>query len=712
MSMHINELLNIADHAERDRLLRRGFAPYSEVITVDGAELPSLIVLGNLTIKKELSKDLCDEHQARQLLLDEHYLEHCTNAVRWLHTHNLKYPDSRVSGQRLIIESPALIPGVVSSAGIPMQMGWANNSADINFAKLFCSAFQHGGKITNLAQQLCSSSAPWCDALQQLGLSLSAIETLCQTLITSLPKVDIPDEVSPYSKQVRFPYQGHYCSITPIVSHAAMAKLQSVIHETRCPHTTISHDHPAALGSLVGSVGGKVAVLDYPPPVSFSKERQFSGARLQRLHDGRSLFDNSILYDHVMLDALDHLASQPGTTRKQQRERRLSALRYLRRQLAVWLGPLIEWRDDLEQTGFDVKKLPLDSLEGRLLTQPRALLPELTLELASRFHLTLQHHPVGRRYAFHPELLVPIKSQLLWLLKKLVQPEVEGTNSTPDSFCYLHLSGLRVYDAMAMANPYLCGIPSLSALAGFCHDYERRLTKLLKRPVNFTSVAWYLRDYSKVEGKRLPEPNLPDKAKEISAIRRPGLIDSRYCDVGMDLVIEVQIPAEGSMLLPDEMELLRAAFPARFAGGCLHPPSLYEGKQWCTVYSNPGELFTALSRLPRYGCWVYPFDSNICSLEELVEKLSQDRRLRPVSSGYVLLEEPRQRAGCLEQYHAYAESVIGMALCVNPVEMRMAGKNQFYTKGFWRLTQQNRAILMRGSTNMGQTHGTLQTPKL
>lgn len=158
-----------------------------------------------------------------------------------------------------------------------------------------------------------------------------------------------------------------------------------------------------------------------------------------------------------------------------------------------------------------------------MLTQPRALLPELTLELASRFHLTLQHHPVGRRYAFHPELLVPIKSQLLWLLKKLVQPEVEGTNSTPDSFCYLHLSGLRVYDAMAMANPYLCGIPSLSALAGFCHDYERRLTKLLKRPVNFTSVAWYLRDYSKVEGKRLPEPNLPDKAKEISMIRATWL---------------------------------------------------------------------------------------------------------------------------------------------------------------------------------------------
>lgn len=50
-----------------------------------------------------------------------------------------------------------------------------------------------------------------------------------------------------------------------------------------------------------------------------------------------------------MLDALDHLVSQLGTTRKQQRERRLSALRYLRRQLAVWLGPLIEWRDDLEQ---------------------------------------------------------------------------------------------------------------------------------------------------------------------------------------------------------------------------------------------------------------------------------------------------------------------------------------------------------------------------
>lgn len=177
----------------------------------------------------------------------------------------------------------------------------------------------------------------------------------------------------------------------------------------------------------------------------------------------------------------------------------------------------------------------------------------------------------------------------------------------------------------------------------------------------------------------------------------------------MDLVIEVQIPAaEGSMLLPDEMELLRAAFPARFAGGCLHPPSLYEGKQWCNVYSNPGELFTALSRLPRYGCWVYPFDSNICSLK------SSSKSCHKIASGFirVCVAGRAPATGCLEQYHAYAESVIGMALCVNPVEMRMAGKNQFYTKGFWRLTQQNRAILMRGSTNMGQTHGTLQTPKL
>lgn len=69
--MHIEELLDIEDHGERDRQLRRYLAPYSAEIGVDGAEKMALVVLLNLTLKRDRVESLCDEGLARQLLSDE-----------------------------------------------------------------------------------------------------------------------------------------------------------------------------------------------------------------------------------------------------------------------------------------------------------------------------------------------------------------------------------------------------------------------------------------------------------------------------------------------------------------------------------------------------------------------------------------------------------------------------------------------------------------
>lgn len=151
MMIHIQELLNIADHVERDKQLRRYFAPHSADLDVDGAERGTLIVLLNLTLKRDQADDLCDELLARQLLVDENHISHCLHTVRWLHTHNLKYPDSRVRGQRLIVNAPPPIQGIITSAGLPMRLGWAHDSSDINLAKLFSTSFRYHGGTTNLA---------------------------------------------------------------------------------------------------------------------------------------------------------------------------------------------------------------------------------------------------------------------------------------------------------------------------------------------------------------------------------------------------------------------------------------------------------------------------------------------------------------------------------------------------------------------------------
>jgi len=536
MMMHLKELLGIVDHDERDRQLRRHFAPYSADMYVDGVERMALVVLLNLTLKRDRVENLCDESLARQLLGDEGHIANCLHAVRWLHTHNLKYPDARVSGQRLIMDAPSLFPGVITSAGLPMQMGWAHNSSDINLAKLLCTSFRYHGDTTNLALQLVARNMAWEQALIGLGLTQQQLDIWCQQLASHLESNILPTEVNPFSKQVRFPYRGHCCSVTPVVSHVLLAQLQNVIHEKRLHCTYIHHDHPASVGGLVGALGGKVAVLDYPPPVSPDKDRSFSQALSHRLADGKSLFDRTIFNDHVFIDALKNVISRPGLTRKQQRQLRLSALRYLRRQLTIWLGPIIEWRDEIENSGRgQLCELATGGLELELITHPQKMLSELMLQVAGRFHLELQNHPVGRRYAFHPELMAPIKSQILWLFRQLSDDEKKDEPHPPTSCYYLHLSGLTVYDASALANPYLCGIPSLSALAGFCHDYERRLVSLLKQPVHFTGMAWYLSRYSRVTGKHLSEPSKPEKATTISTIRRPGLLDGKYCDLGMDL---------------------------------------------------------------------------------------------------------------------------------------------------------------------------------
>lgn len=705
MRMQLVELLSISDQSARDKALRHAFAAFTPDIEVAGDELFALVVLLNLTLKRGQGAELDDEQQAKTLLLDQNHLDKCAKQARWLHSHNLKYPDSRVSHQPLVMPSPPQIPGVVTSAGLPMRLGWANNGGDINYAKLFCSSFLYHGITSNLALQLVAKVPvpAWIDAFRKLGLADSAIVELQGQLAKILAIMTVPSEVSYYSKQVRFWYQRDYCAITPVVSHGLMGQLQHLIYEKQIPHLTISHAHPASVGSLVGAVGGKVAVLDYPPPVRARKGQTFAQSRTTRINQGDSLFDRTILRDGVFIKALQHLIDPAGLTHRQRKRSQLSALRYLRRQLACWLAPLIEWRDEIQQTQCEMPSINPDSVEWQVLNCPLSALPSLVTRLAESCHLALQNCSATHRLAFHPRLLIPIKTQLRWLLNKLAIDN-KPAPSKPATCCYLHLSGLRVYDAIALANPYLCGIPSLSALAGFCHDYERRLTSLLKRSVHLTGVAWYLHDYHLQSAKNLPAPLLPISEKEFSAISRPGVIDGKYCDLGMDLVLALHVDDDHPAFSADELNRIQAAFPSRFAGGCLHPPSLYEGKPWCKIHADRGELFSTLSRLPRSGCWIYPHPSQVNQLEGLLDTLSTDHRLRPVSTGYVFLESPQIRIGSVEKHHVYAESAIGLALCINPIEMRLAGCNHWFKHGFWQLNVSNGAMLMTGVGNEERLH--------
>jgi len=463
MNMHINEVLSITPTMIRDKTLCRVLYQFGEPIEVAGAEQATLVVLLNLTCKRSDTKDLCDEEQARALLRDEIHLRRCLHTLGWLHTHNLKYPDARVSGQRLLVAPPELRQGVITSAGLPRTYGWANNSADINFARLFCSRFLYQGQLCSLALQMQTNPTCWLQAFGVLGLKQQQLVDLQQAVMTGIPAYDIPDAISQYSKQVRFPVGDDYLAITPVVSDALMSQVQTECQGGRLRHTLIRHPHSAAVGSLAAASGGYVQVMNYPPPIRNRSSMSFVQSRAYRMAEGGSLFDHGIVKDPLFVQTLQNLIEMPGMTNKAKAQLRRSALKALRKGLGRWLGPVIELRDAMsEMPGLNEEVATNTSLERRLAEWPQDELVQLSGELSKGFHLALQSHAQSRRFAYHPDLIEPIHHQMTWLLKQLAGTEPDSITETTE--CFLHLSGLRVYDASSLANPYLCGIPSLSAL--------------------------------------------------------------------------------------------------------------------------------------------------------------------------------------------------------------------------------------------------------
>lgn len=698
--MQLREVLVTENIEERNRALRYSFASLAPWLETKGDEEQALVILLNLSHKRVTVADLCDEQLAKSTLQDSTHVERCVRTVRWMHSHNLKYPDTRVSRQRLLVLPPPLIKGIVTSAGLSQHLGWANNSADINYSKLFTATFLYEGRVTNLALLLSDKHPVWMAALSKLGGSKARAEKVATEVGEQLYKSCIPLAVSPFSKQLRFPYQDdlgctQYLAMTPVVSHCLMSCIQRAAIGRKIHFSHVQHAHSASVGDLAASRGGRLAILHYPPPVFNSEKANFHYARVKRLAAGYSLFDKGALYNKTTFHALAVITTyHRELPRRFRRQARLRALRVLRKQLARWLAPVFEWRDEVEKVGDKNIGAIGPCLEKRLLIIPQKNLPELSTQLAGAIHDTLQASTYGQHYAYHPDLLLPLKSQLQWLLKKLADEEIVESSETVNTY-FLHVSKLRVYDALALSNPYVCGVPSLTALGGLSHHFERRLNQLFGCEISIKGTAWFIRHYNLNSGQLLPEPCKPAQLRTVSNVVRSGIVDTKTCDLVMDLVFKLEV---GGGFKADDISQFVAAFPSRFAGGTLLPPALYERSEWCRLYAEPEEIFSQVIRLPRNGCWIYPHAADFHTLDELLEKVQQEVDLRPVNIGYVGLEEVAERESSLEPLHCYAEPAIGLAQCFNPISVRLDGRERFFHNAFWRMKRENRAMLMTKST--------------
>lgn len=688
--MDLKELLNTEDKGEKNRQLKRAFSSFTPFIVIDDCELAALITLINLTYSAKYQVDLCSIQSAKDALSNDKHFLSCVDQVNWLHTHNLKYPDARISHQRGLFSRPEKINGVLSSANVPHILGWSHDGAKVNHAKLFGANFRWRGEIMNLAQAVIEHYETWKYFFKKLGISYKRLLEIREQLEIYSPDIQPPKHVEFYSKQIRFPYLDDYCSITPVVSHAVQYQIQQYQTNSNIKTTIIKHTRPANIGDLTSSLAGNISALHYPPPIWLRYQNSFKQAKAYRLRHGFNLFNLTALYSTLFIHSLGIVAGKHlDITLKQRRKQRVAALRYIRKQLAYWVAPIMEWRDSMKENSSQL--VGDDSIEMRLGTVELALLPSLIKPLNNLLHEQLQQNYKTSRFAYHPELLNPIKLQLAWLLNQLsyTQDEIEPNDT---GIFYIHVNSLRIDNSQALANPYLVGIPSLTALGGMNHNYELRLQKLFSESITVIDCAWFIRRYSACEDKILPELSKIESDKHVTAVKRSGIMDSQLCDLTVDFIFRVQLD---KLRLDDiDIEKFKVALPSRFAGGEIFPPLLNVKTPWLQHYSDKSLLFSVLSRLPSSGCWIVPTDSNVSSFDDLFDKLQQDTELKPIHVGFQALEQPIARSGALSKYHCYAESLIGVARCENPILVRLKGSNYLFEQLFWQHKISNGTILM------------------
>ncbi len=694
--LHLKELLNVTDIAERDIALRHAFSSFTKSVDITGCENSALIILLNLTYPRKKVADLLDKKLAKKTLSSEDHIEECLSEVQWLHSHNLKYPDIRVSKQRLLVAPPILHRSVLSSANFEPCLGWSHDSGKVNFAKLFACNFVWQDKKSCLARLLVEEQAKWKVFFQSLGMPVKEYLNLSARIKSFLPEYSQPEVVDRYSPQIRLPYHDGYTALTPVISHAVQSKIQQASRQKRGQFTHVEFTRPAAVSDLVSSIGGNVCVLDYPPPIN-KAVRGLTQSRLFSMLNGESVLNvHALVNSPFTAGVTGFLSIGNALALKQRREQKVTSVKQIRAGLAEWLAPIIEWRLEVKEN--DSTLASIEGCKGRLeyqfLTVPDDQLTELVAPLSSLLNTTLSSLFAMEKYAFHQQLMPILKNNLKWLLTHIADGNQQLNNNAENNRSrYLYLKGLRVFDAQALSNPYCCGTPSLTAVWGMIHRYQRQLNEALGTTIRLTSFSWFIKEFSYVAGKKLPEQTM--QGPKQNKFKRPGIIDNKHCDLVFDLVVHIDGYEEELFLLDSQQALFKACFPANFAGGVMHPPELSESNDWCDLYSSETLLFEKLRRLPMSGRWIMPTKHKVSSVEDLIELLKKHSSLYPTMFGYLLLGTPKKRAGSLDRLHCYAEPTIGVAEYISPIDIRLQGTKNYFNISFWMLDAQECSMLMK-----------------
>tara|TARA_Y100000310_G_scaffold327704_1_gene394487 strand:+ start:9511 stop:11562 length:2052 start_codon:yes stop_codon:yes gene_type:complete len=678
--MNLQDAFAIESLKEKTTTLRKLFAPYTPNVAVDGLEEQVLTVLINLVYKRSEIDDLTSVRAAKSVLRDEVLLSKCINEVKWFHTHNLKYPDIRVSHQRLISEVVSEDIAGICSRSLSLSFGWSHNSAEINHAKLFLTSFIWQGEVTCLAKLLIAEEPVWINLIRAYGYTKKAVLDIVGKIKQQLPVAELPLEVSSFSIQLQMPYLQCYLAVTPVVSHAMLSKIQQLTTERKLNSGLVEHSRPANVGDLASSVGGNIRVLRYFPKTN---SKAINRSKVVNNDIEKTFKIRALLSSQFQQALLVLVGIKQFNTLRQKRLARVAAIRQVRVSLQLWLDNILEAKNIAQNQAYpEWAKYYLDQSITNCISQFSNILNE-SLSSLSKF----------KRFAYHPNLMGLFKAQLNYVFTHCAAEE-ETLNDK--QIVYVHCQDMRVFDAEAMANPYIQGMPSLTALNGLAHNLERKLKNFIDPSIKCIGSAIYIENYQLHTGKPLPEPSKLKQVAGRSHVIRSGIIDKPKCDITLDLVFRLFVPNE-EILNQLNSQLIKPALPSTYAGGTMHPPSLYQNIDWCRLYTKPSELFKDLKAKPSNGSWLYPSKKVVKSFEQLIDALNGNFNLRPAAIGFAALEEPVKRDATLHEYHCYAEPVIGLLECVSNTSVKYAGAKQFFHDAFWVMDVQKESMLMKKS---------------
>ncbi|GAB7219664.1 hypothetical protein VcTj87_14850 [Vibrio comitans] len=670
--------------------------PYTADVDVDGLEEVALTILLNLSSHHKGDKcvDWLDRGRAKQYLSNLENVKSSLKELKWFHTHNLKYPDCRVREQRLIAKALPTDESFISGRSVEHGLGWAHNSAYYRHVLWLLNPFRWQSESTSVLALVTEGHPIWLELLQGLGLDVTQLVVIQQAINANVHNSNMPTTVDVYSKQLRFPWSDDYISITPVVNHSVQRELEvrSRNKESKLSFLTISLPNSASIGSLCGSLGGHMKVMNYPAGLKTTRENTLAVNR----NKTRRYFDDYQVTNYRICQVLNRMIGcGPLKVKKQRDKARHDQSKILRKQIALWMLPLIELRDRNDLAPSEQLLEPEDSLAHDFLTLSETNLQSLATKFNHRLHYAFQENKHTHKFAYHPRLLQVVKSQIVWVLNQLGQPNTDNDSAQNEQ--YIYLSSMRVQDAVAMSCPHLCGLPSLTAIWGFMHRYQREFNELLGRDsqVEFSSFSLFIRSEDIRSTAKLTEPNSVAKKRTVSNAKRPTIRSDMLGDLEIDMVIRVN----GDARLLDHLAELKAALPTAFAGGVLFQPPISSRNNWLTTYSNQSELFHIIKGAPAYGRWLYPSEWQPTNFDDLELRLSDDRDNIPVCFGYHLLEKPTSRENVLTQHHAYAENVLGVAKRVNPIEVRFSGRGHFFEQAFWSLETSKETILIKNYKN-------------